>query len=386
LKPWLKEPTTLSALNGNAAESHPLAADIFQQLVGLVPRRLHHQQLWELLDDPVRTVALRMAAALEATYLDTGTVTCIAELIRQAKRGSEKLFRRLFNTRSSPQHPLNAEFLDSVLRAMPVSERDLHWTEWIRKNHALISDDLTYLEQRWRNNLTKRTVADALRAKWIMWLLTTTVLNLRDRATRALYWFGRGAPGTLFEQTEKAVNINDPYIFERILGASYGVAMALHCAPGMADFTKTILPEHARRIFDLMFEKNAPGRTTHELTREYGRRFIELARLHNKKLLSAAEFARVRPPYSDSSRIDWREIEAGEEGISGADSPSAWTSGTTLWADSRKAVATIILSTLVIAKFAHRCCGELTSWDGPVRNSRTLTRASRRSGIIMGAL
>jgi len=321
LEPWLKNPTTLAALNGNVANCHPLALDIFRALVGLLPRRLHRQQLWQLVDDPLRSVALRMAATLEGSYLDATTVTAIADCVRQAQPGSEKIFRRLFNTHAAAGHPLNAEFLDSVLRAMPVSERDLHWTEWVRENRGGIQKNVQQLEERWQKNVAARTPSDRLRAKWIMWLLTTTAHDLRDRVTRALYCFGRGDPTALFEQAEGAADINDPYVFERMLATSYGVAMAAHYDPRQPAFRKTISPEHARRIFDLMFKKDAPSRTTHVLTREYGRRFIELAVLHNRKLFSVKELARVHPPYSDGGRIAWQEIETGQEEIHGVDTP-----------------------------------------------------------------
>jgi hypothetical protein len=321
LEPWLREPATIGALNGNVANCHPLAIDIFRALVGLLPRRLRRQQLWQLVDEPLRTTALQMAAALEGSYLDASTVTAIADLVRKAQPGSETMFLRLLRTRAATGHPLNAEFLDSVLRSMPVGERDLHWTEWVRENREEILKNLQQLEERWQGNLTARTVSDRLRAKWIMWLLTTTAHNLRDRATRAIYWFGRGGPTALFEQAEGAADINDPYVFERMLAASYGVAMAAHCDPRQPSFRKTVLPEHARRIYDLMFTQDAVGRTTHVLTREYGRRFIEMALFHNRKLLSAEELARVRPPYSDGGRIAWQEAEIGADVVHGMGSP-----------------------------------------------------------------
>jgi hypothetical protein len=321
LELWLKDPTTLEALNGNIANCHPLALDIFRALVGLLPRRLHRQQLWQLVDEPLRSVALRMTAALEGKYLDADTVTALAEFVREAKPGLGNLFFRLFRTRGAVEHPLNAEFLDSVLRALSISERDLHWTEWVRKNHDGIQKDLRHLEERWQKNVSPRTLSDRLRAKWIMWLLTTTVHNLRDRATRTLYWFGRGDPTALFHQAERAADINDPYVFERMLAAVYGVAMAVHCDPLQSLFRKTVLPEQAGRIFDLMFTEGAPARTTHIITREYGRRFIELAALHNRKLLSVKELARIRPPYLDGGRIVWQQAKTGKDQVYGLDSP-----------------------------------------------------------------
>jgi hypothetical protein len=194
-------------------------------------------------------------------------------------------------------------------------------TEWVRKNQDGIRKNLQQLEERWQKNVQVRTLSDKLRAKWIMWLLTTTAHNLRDRVTRVLYWFGRGDPNSLFELAEGVADINDPYVFERMLSASYGVAMALHSDPHQPTFRKTVLPQHARRIFDLLFQKNAPARTTHVLTREYGRRFVELAALYKRNLFSKEELARLRPPYSNGGRIAWQQVATGEDEVHGLDSP-----------------------------------------------------------------
>lgn len=318
---WLKDPATLDGLNGHTTSCHPLASDIFRALVGLIPRDVPRQQLWELVDEPLRTTALQFATTLEGRYLDSATVAELANLLRQPKPVSNEILVRLFRTRSAVEHPLNANFLDSVLRSMTINERDLNWTEWVRQNHDAIQKNSQELENRWQNNVTVRTPSDRLRAKWIMWLLTTTIHNLRDRVTRALYWFGRGDPAALFEFTVGAVDINDPYVFERMLAASYGVAMAAHCDSRRSEIREVILPEHARQIFCLLFKEGATYRTTHLLTREYGRRFIELALLYNRKLLSADELIRLRPPYSDPGRISWQEVKASEDEISREESP-----------------------------------------------------------------
>jgi hypothetical protein len=65
LKTWLNDSATLDALNGHGDSCHPLALDIFRALVGLVPRCLNRQQLWQLVNEPLRSDALRIAAALE---------------------------------------------------------------------------------------------------------------------------------------------------------------------------------------------------------------------------------------------------------------------------------------------------------------------------------
>jgi hypothetical protein len=330
LKTWLHEPSVQAAFAGHSGDVHPLALDIFRSLVGLVPSRFPGNQIWHMLEGPLKTPALRMAAALEGRSLDAATVAALSDHLRSGSKGAEGLFLRLFHMRGGPDHPLNASFLDSTLRLMSVGERDLLWTEWGRRNVVVgysydrqldILGDVQSLEQRWKASLSTRSASDRLRAKWLMWLLPTTVHNLRDRVTRAIYWFGRSDPTSLFEITAQAADINDPYVFERMLAASYGVAMACHCDPKTPEFRKTKLPEFARKIFDLLFRVDAPSRTTHVLTREYGRRVIELAAHHNRKLFSETEVARTRPPFSDGGRIAWKDVEEDESETRGADSP-----------------------------------------------------------------
>jgi hypothetical protein len=318
---WLEDPQTLNAFTGEIPNLHPLAMDIFQALVGLLPRRLRRQQLWQLLQEPLRGVALRLAASLEGTYLDATTVSAIGDALRQSTPASKRMFRRLFDVRGAVGHPLNAQFLDSVLRMMPVSDRDLLWTEWLRENCEAVQKDIELLEEGWKNNLTSRGPSDELRAKWIMWGLTTTVRSLRDRITRALYWFGRGNPSALFEQARETASINDPYVFERVIAASYGVALAVHSDSRQASYAKTTLPKYARQIFDLLFKMDAPYRTTHVLIRDYARRYIEIGSMHNRKMVSVKDLGTTCPPYSDGGRLPWSDVPTNAEDLRGIDSP-----------------------------------------------------------------
>lgn len=321
LQSWVNDPATLDALNSGTEKCHPLARDIFRALVGLVPRMLHRQQLWQILDEPLKSIALTMTARLEGKYLDATTISSLGDCIRNGASGYQTLFRRLFHFRASPEHPLNAAFLDRVLRTMSVANRDICWTEWVRENRDRIQANLRQMEDRWRNNLSMRTPADRLRAKWSMWVLTSTVRWLRDLATRALYWFGRGDPPALFALTEESADINDPYVFERTLVAAYGVAMAASSDLTNPAFTKTALRDHALKVFDLLFKHEAPCRTTHVLTRDYGRQIVELACVHNPSLLTPDERKLIRPPYKSGGRIVWREIDTEEDEYHGAKSP-----------------------------------------------------------------
>ena len=179
-----------------------------------------------MLNGPLRTTALRATLSLESASMDAETVEQLKRLATNAP-----MFGQLWRVRSAPDYPLNAEFLDTVLRPMSIADRDLLWTEWLRHNADrllrtdLLLDDIRELELRWRAR-HDRTSRDRLRVRWVMWTLTSTVRELRDQATRALYWFGRYDPGTLFSMAVESLSINDAYLMERLFASSFGITMA----------------------------------------------------------------------------------------------------------------------------------------------------------------
>ena len=316
---WLKDPEVIASFGGD--DSHELASDIFRSLVTLAPCRMHGKQLWKEATDPLRNAALRFATELEAKYLDEDTVTALLALLRDNPKARPYLFSRLQATRGAPNHPLNAEFLDSALRAMPVSERDLSWTEWVRETRRERFNELRSMELRWKKDLTTRTPSDRLRAKWVMWFLTSTDRELRDVATRAMHWYGRGSSAYLFEECLGSLGINDPYVPERMLAASYGVAMARHTDTGGQTFVSVTLPEFARSLYNSMFAEGAPSGTTHSLMRDYATRIIEIALLHNPELFSFEEIQRSKPPFIDGGNREWGKCENSKEEHHSLDSP-----------------------------------------------------------------
>jgi hypothetical protein len=316
---WLQNSETIELFIGE--NSHELAYDIFRSLVTLTPRHMHSRNLWEVAPEKLKNSALVFSTEIESKFLDDDTTAEISKLINDNIKARKYLFSKLKEIRSVSNHPLNSNFLDSILREMPVSERDLSWTEWIREKQSVIYDDLNLLETKWKNNLAIRTETDCLRAKWIMWILTSTNRELRDLATRSLYWFGRGESNTLFEETINSLEINDPYVPERMLAASYGVAMAKHVDLEDETFIRTTLPNYAEKLYESMFAENAHYETTHLLSREYAVKTIELAILHNPTLFSPEEMNRCKPQFTEEGLSEWGESMKKGETLCGVDSP-----------------------------------------------------------------
>lgn len=293
---WLHKPETTVLLGGEINQRHPLASDIFRTLVGLVPRRMFRQQLWSLLDEPHRSAALCEAAWLDKEFLDGETVSQLAILVAKGQSGHRDLFQRLWSTRAAQSHPLNAEFLDEVLRPMSMSERDLRWSEWVRHHRDEFLKDIKHLEKRWRPNqpLNPR---EQLRARWVMWALTTTVRLLRDHATRALYWFGCRNPKALFDLALDSLSVNDPYVPERMLAACYGIAMSLWADPRGEELRKE-LPDFADKLVDQMFTPGVPHATRHILMMDYALGITELATRVAPGCIPDEKVIYLHPPFS----------------------------------------------------------------------------------------
>ena len=266
---WIREWTTTALLAGDYAKRHPLGDDIVYSLVGQIPRRFYSKQLWQLVDEPIRARALRTAARLEAAYLDSATVDALLDL---AGEGDAEILRVLWETRGAANHPLNAGALDQALRPMGVAERDLRWTEWLRRNQEDILQDLDHLAQRWQRGEVR--AGDQLRALWVMWTLTTSVRLLRDQATRALYWFGRVDPGSLFQLTLGALSVSDAYVGERMLAASYGVVMGHQQEP---EVLEQALQELLVGLENVLVRPSATAPTLHYLSRMYAKGIVGFA-------------------------------------------------------------------------------------------------------------
>jgi hypothetical protein len=261
---WLRDPATLEALRGDA-RGQALGEDVYQALVGLLPHRIHGEQLWPLVPPPLQERALLAASLLEGRFLDAATVDALQQVGAGGGAPARQLFARLWQTRASAAHPLNASFLDATIRPLPIAVRDLTWTEWVRANEEELRADAAYWGRRWREEPT-RAAGDELRARFFAWLLTSTVRDLRDEATRALYWFGRRAPGALFRLAVDSLQINDIYVAERLIGAAYGVAMAHQIVnPTLEGELRTLLADLATALVG----PEASSPTNHWLLREY---------------------------------------------------------------------------------------------------------------------
>ncbi|HTY10389.1 MAG TPA: hypothetical protein VMF88_04895 [Bacteroidota bacterium] len=231
------------------------------------------------------------------------------EFLNEAIRGF--LFDLSRNIELDTNHPLNFSFWSNLLKELPICERDLSWSEYIRKNYnsydrSYFTDFVLRFESACKEN---KELSDRIHiaAKKVMWVLTTNIRQLRDEATRALYYYARRYPKIFLELLEYSLSINDPYVPERMLAGSYGLAMAMQNDLEDDSFKNDYLPEYARTIFANVFGDNATFTTTHILARDYAKRTIDVALIHHPGLLTPEEQKVITYPLSSYPHRQWRQ-------------------------------------------------------------------------------
>jgi len=230
-------------------------------------------------------------------WRDPATVTPQAVTYLRSLKAShtEDVIDTLVTLATIPEHPLNANFTDSLLRESSMAERDAWWTIglhglWARQSAV---DRLI----QWANRLWPHTeITDEsakLAAYIIAWLLPSSNRFLRDHATKALVRVLTWRPPVIEQLIDRFSDVDDAYVAERTLAAAYGATMRTMDTAGVCAI--------ADRTHATVFAADRPR--PHLLLREYAQGIIKRA-AYLRKEPSSATWPKVDPPYAS----DWPKI------------------------------------------------------------------------------
>ena len=292
---------------------HPLYNDILRCFFVLAVKKFGITPFETVSHSGLIIYLLRSLYEINAAYIKQNE-TSIKNFIWSAFRDADNREQILILSQSvefDPGHPLNFKFTSCLIKELSVADRDLSWTEFIRKNYssyddynlsAFLRDFEKAIEE--EGDLSERI---HLAAEKVKWLLTSTNRELRDTATRALYYYGRRFAESFVNMVFDSLTVNDPYVWERTLASLYGVAMAEHTSFVSDDFRKNVLPEIGRKLYGLMFSENAPHATTHILAGDYAKRTVDICLLYHRERFTETEIQRLKKPYQNGIIEDWQE-------------------------------------------------------------------------------
>ncbi|MCS5732867.1 ATP-binding protein [Herbiconiux daphne] len=301
----------------------------FPERVKRLPAGESRELIAYLPKDRLRRAPISDAFVEGLYWRDAGAFTdhterVVASLLRGDPHLSSQIFEVLLGLAARHRHPWNGTWLWNKLSEMNMPNRDLKWSEFIRQSEgaANVHRLLAWSERA----ASKVPSSDADAAENLLRLLAmltvTTDRAVRDRATRAMVTVGETAPRSLFELVTHALQFNDPYLGERVMAASYGVALRHWGHRDRHPEFDQALTRLADHLFANVLAVNSKNSTWHALTRSYAEDLIRVLLLLRPRALSRAEksmLARVpapeESPFRDLTAISEADTTDGEHAI-----------------------------------------------------------------------
>jgi len=192
----------------------------------------------------------------------------------------------------STDHPWNAELLHRNLFRRKLAERDAFWTVWLNQQSDDVESPVGRLLDWCLSGQVPQTNQENqfLAALTLCWFFTSSNRRIRDRATKALTALFIARSNLFPALLERFKNVDDLYVFERLLAAAYGASCR--------DQSSERLKSYSREVFQSIFSDGTPPLAL--LLRDYAFGIIELAQYHGM-LPKEVDYALCQPPYKSKS-------------------------------------------------------------------------------------
>lgn len=190
----------------------------------------------------------------------------IKEVVLKYKYSWEKFIDVLIDLSFDAASAFNANALDRFLKGMPLKFRDAYWTTYISVDFTSTKVE-KYISWIWNNYADLTADSIELIETTLMWFLSSTNRRLRDFSTKTLSCLFIQRPETAYSILKNSIEVDDPYIIERLFAALFG---AFVHSSGNSSWRDTVLSVY-ETVFDQ--EQTLPN----IMIRDYARSIIEYA-------------------------------------------------------------------------------------------------------------
>ena len=231
-------------------------------------------------------------------WRDVGTFserTCDLVRVRigQTRRHRYAILGALLTLAATPEHPLNARFLDACLRQEEMAARDAWWSLYL--HHTTSGGGPAERLRDWALAVSPTMQLNAglvdLCAMTLAWMLATSNRTVRNGATTALVNLLTGRFEATVRLVEGFADVDDPYVIERVYAVAYGVATRSHDPAEV----KVL----AECVYVGVFGFGAPPANI--LLRDYARGVVERALYLGSTI--DVDVIRIRPPYDSAPPV-----------------------------------------------------------------------------------
>jgi hypothetical protein len=227
-------------------------------------------------------------------YISDRTHELVLEALSDGDTAA-KAFEAILGLAARPKHPLNATFLDQLLRRYSMLARDPFWSRMLETSYSDWSDRVIphsgvhrLIDTARRGRLD--ALPDDVGRLWtttLAWFCASPDRRIRDRATMAMVSILCARPSTIVWLVRKFAETEDEYIAERVLLAAYGALLICQ--------SRSHVQETAAELYERYFAEVEPP--LNASLRDHARLIIELG-IELGVPPPRLERTRYRPPHS----------------------------------------------------------------------------------------
>lgn len=227
---------------------------------------------------------------------DTIDIRSFINYIMTHKLHLEDLWKVLIGNSVKIEHPLNADFLHSLLMKYALNKRDYLWTTYINYIFSNDANRVTQLINMYNKgqsiefNSKKQT---ELLLILFGWLLTASDRLLRDYTSKAMIEIMKYDFDLCEIILRKFENVNDPYVLQRLYGIVFGACCKR--IDSQIDVLESLSKYIYKRIFDQ--EYVYPD----ILLRDYARLVIERFLWEKPEYHGVIDRKKIIPPYKSEN-------------------------------------------------------------------------------------
>ena len=213
------------------------------------------------------------------------------QLLEKYDIQEQQIYDVLIHNSTKRKHPLNSEFLHSILYPLHLNERDYLWTLEINEPDNIYPRVIELIELYDSGDKLGRLESNQAELLLILfsWFLTTTNRNFRDRTSKAMIEILKVDFDLCLPILMKFEGVNDPYIIQRLYGVVFG-ACSKRTEPHEKEFQKL-----AEYIYKTVFSSDEVYPDI--LLRDYARLTIELFLAEHPGYYGLIDKTRIAPPY-----------------------------------------------------------------------------------------
>lgn len=221
-------------------------------------------------------------------YISSNVFLAVAQKYKVSR---EDFWNVLVGNSIKHNHPLNSDFLHTLLMSFRLSARDYYWTKYINEIFYDESNRLMQLVKMYSSGQSIQMSKEQARQLLILcgWLLSSSNRMLRDYTSEAMIEILRNEFDLCIVILKAFEKVNDPYIIERL----YGVVFGACCKRRRKG--NTVYIALAEYVYSTIFDQEFIYPDI--LLRDYARLIIERFLWENPDYNGCIVHEKIIPPY-----------------------------------------------------------------------------------------